>query len=190
MLRSALLALAVAVSAACAGATTSAPAAATPPAPAPAPGEGALAPFPYTAEQIRDASPLGRVFRHRIVENGAVNIAETRFVAVDATTATFETIVSDEAGKQLAPPQRATATWDELRHHASYPAAATTVEDAAIDTPAGHFECMKYVVRRPHEDGRPSVTIAYFAKQLPGPPVRMIVEAGGAIIGELTLIGQ
>lgn len=182
------LALAAALAVAACAASPSAP----PPSPeAPAPA-GASAPLPYTAEQLRAASPVGRTMRYRVAQGGKAAIVSFRFTAATAEAATIETTTSDEAGTALGAPESATTPWAELAKHAAYPAATTTSEPAEIETPAGRVAATKYVVRQAHADGRPSVTIAYFTRDLAhaGPPVKLLLEVGGAVVVDMTLLAD
>ena len=149
-----------------------------------------LAPFPYSVEQLRAGCSTGRVLRYRLVDSGHAIETEMRFVASTEESATIETSIKDEKGTLLGAPKRDTTKWADLMHHASFPAATTSIEAAEVDTPAGHFAASKYVVRRPSEDGRPSVAIFYFDKAKGGPPVRMLVEVAGAIAQEMTMLGD
>jgi hypothetical protein len=174
--------------AACASSPASSPPAAAPTAPA----AGASAPLPYTAEQLRAASPVGRVMRYRVAQGGKAAIVSFRFTAATAEAATIETVTSDEAGAALGAPESATTPWAELAKHAAYPAATTSTEPAEIETPAGRVAATKYVVRQAHADGRPSVTIAYFTRDLAhaGPPVKLLLEVGGALVVDMTLLAD
>jgi hypothetical protein len=182
------LALAAAIAlAACASSPASSPTAAAPAAPA-----AASAPLPYTAEQLRAASPVGRVMRYRVAQGGTAAIVSFRFTASTADAATIETTTSDEAGTALGAPESATTPWAELAKHAAYPAATTSSEPAEIETPAGRVAATKYVARQAHADGRPSVTIAYFTRDVAhaGPPVKLLVEVGGAVVVDMTLLAD
>jgi len=180
------LALLVSLLAACGGTSP----VASGPAASPEPPAAALAPFPYTPEQLRGAFPVGRTLTYELVDGDQTVILETRFTAVTAEAATMETVTRDGKGAAVGAPQTSTTPWLELVHHASYPAATTSIDDVAIDTPSGRHPAKKYVVRRPDDKGRPSVTIAYFDTERAGPPVRMLVEVDGAIVQRLALVGD
>lgn len=157
--------------------------------PEPLPSEAAaraleLAPPPFTAEQIRDATKPGRtyVFQLELPEQAPVK-RRIRFVAADDTGCTMETAVLDASGKPQGEPRRSEITWSALVAHAAYPKAATTIEDASIEVPAGMFETLRYTV----VDGG-QTTVAHFAKSLPGAPVSHRVEKDGELVSAMTLV--
>src|SRR5262249_4150975 len=76
-------------------------------------------------------------------------------------------------------------SWEELRKHAEFPAAATTLDDATTTTPAGTFACKRYVVRDGDE-----VSTFYFAPSLPGPPVLFFTDKNGTRVMTSTMISS
>lgn len=138
-------------------------------------GCSSYAPLPYTAEQIRAACPAGRTITFRREPSGGpAALRVIRFVSVDADGAEIETFDHSEGGAPIETPTRQRVAWEELRRHAAFPAAATTVEDGVIATPAGTFAAMVYTVTSGADVAR-----YYFAKDRPGPPVLFYVEQGG-----------
>lgn len=152
------------------------------PAPDTAPPE-ALAPFPYSAEQIRDATPLGRTYVFKMTRGDEVVLRTMRFTAVDAEGATMVAAIADVTGAPVAPPEESRATWEELQHHASYPAAATVVSAATVTVPAGTFACQRYTVRV----GEDEQLVVDFAVDLPGAPVSLVDTVGGVEVMRMTL---
>lgn len=175
-----LSALALAfVVAACGGAAPQPSATATAPA-------AAIAPRPYTPEQIRDAMPVGTDMRYRIEAAGApATIVAYHVDAADATSVTMTDRVLSEDGAKVIAEEKSTTEWVKLMEHATFPADATTVRDASVEVPAGRFETTEYVVRR---DG--SVVTFHFAKTLPGPPVSMVEEADGVVKRSMKLVSR
>ena len=151
-----------------------APSPAEPPAPPPAP---AHAETPYTAEQIRDASKVGREWQYRVEQGPKTEWRIMTMTAVDADGATITNTVRGGEGAVTAEPTESRATWEELRAHALFPAAATTISDDSVQTAAGLFQCKRYVV----VDGATTSTF-WFGNDLPGAPVKLTVESGGAVI--------
>jgi hypothetical protein len=151
--------------------------------PAPVAAQGTIAPRPYTAEQIRDAMPVGTEIRYRIEAAGApATLVVYRVDAADATSVTMtDRVLSADGGTVIAEETNTTA-WAKLMEHASFPADATTVRDASVEVPAGRYDTTEYVVRR---DG--GVTTFHFAKTLPGPPVSMVAEQGGVVTRRMVL---
>lgn len=164
--------------------TTDSPESATaaPSRPAPA----ALAPLPYTAAQIRAASPAGRVVRLRVEAPGKpTSILVMTFTASDEHGADIESTVLDEHGTPRGAAERQRATWDELRNHAAFPAPATRIEDGVADTPAGRFPSKIYTVTRGDQVSR-----FYFAVDRAGPPVLFHTDVAGVRTLTSTLLAN
>lgn len=157
------------------------------PAPGADPGEaaGALAPAPFTAEQIRDATQVGRTYRFDLFRGTQQLKVTLRFTEVTPEQATTEETVVDAAGKTLGT-ERDEATWQEIVGHASYPADSTEITDATVEVPAGTFDAMLYTVTG-EQNGKPVVSRMYFAKSLPGAPVKTEVKVGDEVVFSLIL---
>lgn len=125
-------------------------------------GEPDLAPRPFTAEQIRDGMPVGTELRYRLEETGK----PTTIMVMKVTAAT----------RAPAPSPRP-------------PRATTRVTKATVDTPAGSVPSVDYEVRS-IIDGAEAVTLYRFAASLPGPPVVLTREQGGAVVSRMTLIAR
>ena len=74
-------------------------------------------------------------------------------------------------------------TWLDLQGHASFPADDTTIESETIETPLGELDCLRYTVR----DGA-SEKIFWFAKDLPGMPVRFVVRNDGNVGATVSVV--
>ena len=146
--------------------------------------EVAFAPTPYTSQQIRDATRVGRTYEF-LVERPDAPPARRRmvFVAVRSDGATVERVMIDDKGR-ISEANLTDSTWEEMRDHAKYPKAATTIEAIAATTPAGTFRCRRYTVVEAGE-GR---TVACFADDLPGPPVQLRKEVAGRVVMTMTLL--
>jgi hypothetical protein len=81
---------------------------------------------------------------------------------------------TSDQGKITEQPKIEHATWEQLRGHASFPLAATTIETGVADTPAGQFRARIYTVRKGDDVSR-----FYFADERPGPPVLFYTEKAG-----------
>jgi hypothetical protein len=139
---------------------------------------------PFTAAQIRAATTAGRSYEFRMEAAGQpAQLHRITFVEVTSDSATAEAIDLDGEGQPLGEPQRGTSTWAELVAHASYPRASTVISDETIEVPAGKFACMLYTV----VEG-PMRKRTYFARELPGAPVLMVVEQDGQVVQTLTLL--
>lgn len=162
-----------------AAATTSAPegsgrTAPAPAAPAPPPMGQVFAPFPYTPEQIRDASPSGRHVVFRIVQAGGELRQEMTFTGSDEQGTIVESVMLNAEGEGQSGQRR--MSWQQLQAHASYPASFTTVTSTEVEVGAGTFSAKLYQVG----DGQGGVERrVWFADELPGPPVLMEVYEKG-----------
>ena len=147
-----------------------------------------FAPTPYTAQQIRDATHVGRTYEFLIERpDGPAARRRMVFVAVTRERATVESVMIDDKGKISGEPKRTDSTWEELRDHAKYPKAATTIATATATTPAGTFPCHRYMVVEAGEGGV-TRTVALFADELPGPPVELRKEVAGRLAITMTLL--
>lgn len=128
-------------------------------------------PTPFSAAQIREASPAGTSVAFLVEPAGAEPYVDRwEFLESDDRVARRRQWRETVDGGLLEEPIVAEATWVELQGHASYPAASTTVEAGRAAVPAGEYDCWIYT----RQEGD-STTRAAFAKDLPGPPV--LVEA-------------
>lgn len=148
----------------------------------PASARPAVLETPYTAEQIRDAWVEGLALR---MEN------ETRFgkqyqrwtvVSADGEGADIEYLEIDADGKPIGPPQVRRSLWVELRDHARFPADACTRTEETRQTPLGEHDGWVYTLR---DDANKVVTEFFFAHDLPGAPVSMVVRQDGQVIQEM-----
>ncbi len=128
--------------------------------------EGEYAPRPYSTRQIREAMPVG--FKcHYWTKKGEVHGHE-HWEVIRSTDTEVEILYSesDGDGRPKGEPKTQTHTWSELRDHALFPAANTTIEDIVQKTPAGEFDCWLYTVQTEAGERR-----FYFAKDKPGAPI-------------------
>lgn len=159
---------------------------ASPPAPAspeapPAPSDG-TAPRPYTAEQIRGATAVGRRYLYRVEARGQAPIQqEMEFLEVTPSDCLVRSTTSSLEGAILER-KEGRSTWAALVEHARFPAAVTTISDAEVEVPGGTFQVWRYRVAGGAE--RPGAISTFdFAKDLPGAPVQMeVVDAEGVVM--------
>jgi len=141
-------------------------------------------PTPFTADEIRDGCPPGRTLRLRIERAGEDPVVRvSRYVETDANGAVQESWMEDPDGRRLSDPERERSTWLELQEHASFPRASTERTEEELEIPAGRFACMRYTRTDPD-----AVWRFWFARALPGQPVRYEREAAGEIVFSVTLI--
>lgn len=158
-----------------------------PPETTPALSDG-TAPRPFTAEQIRQAMPLGHVVRVRFEAQGAEPHEQRWEVTfADATRCTIASKIYDLRGALVRDEGSGTSQWTELREHAAFPAAETVISSGTIEVPAGRFQTRVYRVTS--RDGLfTTVKTLHFATTLPGPPVLMTVERNGEQVMKMTLL--
>ena len=148
------------------------------------------APTPYTAAQIRDGCPSGRVCTFRIESDGGFSIVKRyRYLEADDQGVTIEASLEGSGPGGNQAPSKSRSNWRELQRHASFPADSTKISDQEVQTPAGTFQCMRYVVTT-EEGGKTVVKYLDFARELPGMPVRMTLEYDGKQISTKTLISH
>ncbi len=130
-------------------------------------------PTPFSAEQIRDASSIGRLIRVCTEEPGEPpTYRQVEYIAVDPDGATQVFTPTDADGQPIGPGVTRHATWLGLQGHASKPADRTTIEETSLQLTWGSEPCWLYVVR--DGDGAEE-TRFWFAQRLPGMPV--VVES-------------
>jgi hypothetical protein len=151
---------------------------------APAP-SAAIHPAPFTAEQLRAASRVGRTYVYRVEADGKPTVLrEMRFTRVDAERAEVATTVKDEAGKVLDAKPPRSAAWTELRSHGEFPADRVTTAEEEVKVPAGSWKVTVFTVRG--EAGE--IERFYFAHDLAGPPVLFTTEKEGKRVMTSTLV--
>jgi hypothetical protein len=128
-------------------------------------------PTPFSAAQIRDASPTGRLITVRDEVLGEPpTYRRIEYVATDDEGATQVFTPTDPDGQPIGPGVTRHGTWLDLQRHASQPADRTTCVETSRQLSWGIEPCWLYVVR--DEDGE---TRFWFAQRLPGMPV--VVES-------------
>lgn len=146
------------------------------------------APRPFTAEQIRDATKAGAVWTYEVRQLRKPVVHQvTTVTAAGAEGATFQQVTYNQGGEAIGDPAVSTATWAELVAHATFPAAATTVSDTTVETPAGAFEAWLYEVAAPEKK---QTKRFYFAKKRPGAPVLFEQQDAGETVFRMALLGD
>lgn len=146
-----------------------------------APGQ---APTPFTADEIRRGCPAGRTIRLRVDVVGETPFLRvSRFVECDEAGATIERSRLSLDGSPLAQPEVDRMTWRDLQAHASFPADDTTIEPERIETAIGALDCLRYTVR----DGTTD-EVFWFAKDLPGMPIRSLTRTDGQVVATASMV--
>ena len=102
------------------------------------------------------------------------------FVDADEVGATVETQQMTRSGEPIGEATSARSTWVGFQAHASYPAGRITEESLTLGGTA--YACWRYDV----DDDE--ATVAWFAKDLPGPPVRMTRSLGETVVFRMSLL--
>ena len=145
---------------------------------------GVMLPTPFTAEQIEDACPAGSAHVFLIEETGEEpKVTRTTFLQAPGEPPRHEQSRETLDGTQVGEPVVASATWEELRDHAAFPAAWTTKKDSECVVEAGSFDCWLYEMTQGKQVHR-----FWFAKSKPGPPVLYERSTEGAVTYRMELI--
>lgn len=156
----------------------------------PPPSEPADAEPPFSAEEIREATAVGRRYVFRVADgSGAERRTRMEFVAVDDEGCTVLHVLTDAEGEPLAEPAEERSTWAELESHGRFPRDRTTVEAGEVEVPAGTYACRVFTVTAPARgDAEQEVSTYWFADELPGAPVKLVVEVDGAEVWRMELL--
>lgn len=148
------------------------------------------APPPFTAEEIRDATPEGTVWTYEMRQLRQPPVKRvTRVVKSDEQGATFEVTSYNVGGEVLGETETSTSTWAELVGHATFPAENTVIyEGVEVQTRAGFYDAWRYEVREPGKTAQ--VKKFYFAKTRPGPPVLYEQLDDGKVMFRMELLEE
>jgi hypothetical protein len=141
-------------------------------------------PTPFSAAEISRACAPGRSNTFLVERAGeSPYLSRWEFTAGDEQESVGVRWTETTDGTVIEPRTKSRATWRELQEHASYPTVTTAVTEEVAVVPAGRFACWVYTTE---DDG--TTTRAWFAKDLPGPPIMVRAEAGGSIVFSSTLM--
>jgi hypothetical protein len=133
-------------------------------------------PTPFSADEIRDATPDGHLVETVVDEDGTVvGRRRTTFLDGDGTGVTMRLDAFDADGRPTGEPAMFRTEWIDLQAHASFPATAAERSWERIDTPLGRLECIRYDVQ-----GDAAMSF-WFAVDHPGMPVVMTATANGTV---------
>ena len=142
-------------------------------------------PTPFTAAEIRAACRLGRTVRQVIEVEGEPPTSRVQeFVEVDDEGATRLVYAVAPDGTRSGA-TRSRATWLDLQHHASMPIDTTTIDEVVLDSPMGPLDCLRYTRR----DGD-ATDVFWFARAMPGMPVRTERVEGGRVVERVTVLAN
>jgi hypothetical protein len=145
------------------------------------------APTPFTAAEIRDRCPAGRTMRLRVEpEEGEAYERRIRFVEVDEAGAVQEFTRLSASGDAVGDVVTHRSTWLDLQEHASYPAERASIEPDELELPFGRLACLRYTVDGDGDE----VERFWFARSLPGMPVRYESVRGGRVVAATTMVAN
>ena len=144
------------------------------------------APTPFLAEEIRMGSPVGRRIKLLVEVDGAEPFVRVqRYVWTNERSATTERWRETVDGARVGRVEDRDTTWRQLQANASFPADQTAIEADTIETPLGIMDCLRYTVR----EGE-TVKRLWFARHLPGQPVKVEVKEEGRLVSIVTMIAN
>ena len=135
-----------------------------------------------SAEQIRDEWIVGFRMTLRRGIDGTRSLERWTVVDADGESVEIEFAQLDAAGAVAGEPNVQRMTWNDLRNHASFPAYKSEREEATRETELGRLDGWIYTVR---EDDEGTTSEFFFARELPGAPVRMQTIRGSTVVVEL-----
>lgn len=148
----------------------------------------AVAPLPYTAEQIREAHPSGTTMRFRVTQPNGTGVQSMQFSESDPIGVTVAMARVDASGATTGKAVTTRSTWRELQSHAAFPALQTRRERSRCVVPAGDYACWHYTVSETTADGRAVTSQYWFADRKPGPPVQLVRAVDGQEIYRMELV--
>ena len=143
-------------------------------------------PTPFTAEEIRKGCPVGRTIHLRVEAPGRppthrVNV----FVECDEEGALISRSEATPEGEATGEVESDRSSWLELQRHASFPESRTTVTEDVIDSAMGRLDCLRYTYVE-----QATVVDYWFARDLPGMPVRVVSTTSGTVLSEVTMMSS
>jgi len=133
------------------------------------------APTPFTADEIRAATPVGHTVETITEQAGVVSRRRTAFADVDTERAVMVMTPIDENGTPTGDSREVVANWTDLQAHASFPAEITTLGRDTIETPLGTVHCLRYDV-----SSADHTNTFWFSPEHPGMPIRLTSDAQNA----------
>lgn len=159
--------------------------------PSPIPDERATTTPPFTADQIREAMPEGETLRWVLEAAGEPPMQSLwEVLEADERTVTIRQTTTTEIGEVVGEPKEGRSTWTELRDHALFPLARTTITEGQVELPSGSFPTRIYSVAERAEDGAFHLDHFHFVLSQPGPPVLMVEEIEGVEVFRMTLLSR
>jgi hypothetical protein len=148
--------------------------------------EAGHAPTPFLADEIRMGAPVGRTIRLLVEVDGAEPFVRVqRYVWTNSRSATTERWRETVDGERVGRVEERDTDWRRMQAQASFPAEQTSIEPDTIETPLGTIDCLRYTVR----EGE-TIKRLWFARHLPGMPVKVVVKEEGRVVSTVTMISN
>jgi hypothetical protein len=140
-------------------------------------------PTPFTAEQIRDAMPVGTRLDLRTISDAGLSTTRMEVMQADAVAASIRMTPVDAQGQPTGPSTEDASFWTDLRDHARFVHPAADRRRASFRTADGLYEGWQYTVPVPPTATAPGgVEVYLFADELPGPPLSWSEVRGGRTV--------
>lgn len=143
-------------------------------------------PTPFSADQIRLAAAPGTRVAFRLEQVGeSVHVDRWEFLDGDDVGGERRRWAETPDGTVIEGPDVTYSMWSALQQHASYPGDRTSLDSATVTIAPGAFECWRYTVTDPDSA---TVTRAWFAPDLPGPPIVLETRVENAVVFRMELV--
>ena len=153
-----------------------------------------FAPTPFSAEEIKEYCKPGHETRYLFEKEGQKSVIQiaTFLESTDPTKARFSSRQESTEGELVKDEGIVEVEWSTLQAHASFPAQPTTIVEELLTLEDTEYDCWKYTMVRtmkPTPVTTATVTMTlWFAKDMPGPPIKMIQEMDGKQSFAMTLM--
>ena len=152
-------------------------------------------PTPFTAEEIKAHCKPGYSTKHIFENAGLKPVIQivTFLESEDPTKARFSSRQESTTGELVSDDGITEIGWDKLQAHGSFLDNVATVKEATLELDGTSYDCWKYEINNivPNHDGSSLNSVSmtmWFAKNLPGPPVKMVQFVNGEKQTSITLI--
>lgn len=136
---------------------------------------------PFSASDIRDATSGGRRYTWRTIFHGETTFRSVVLLDVDDRGFVMRSALAIDEEIHLT---EEPITWETFAAQAYFPIDGTEISAAWVDLPAGAFDAMVYEVEHPIG----TVKTYWFARDLPGSPVRLEHREHGELIRTMELV--
>ena len=143
-----------------------------------------LASPPFTAEQIREATPHGYAVDLVTERSGlVVDRRRTVYLTPDQESVSIAVTALTDLDEPSGAPMVARSTWEDLRDHAVFPPDSTIVTEETIETALGRLQCTRFDV------ARGDLTLVFwFCELYPGMPIRYATLSDGEEVESATVV--